>query len=83
MFDNLGKKLQNAVRQISGQGTISEKNIQDALRDVRLALLEADVHFKVVKDFVAHTKEKAMGAEVLSGVNPGQQFIQLVYDELV
>ena len=82
MFDSLGKKLQGVVRQISGQGTISEKNIQDALRDVRLALLEADVHFKVVKDFITHTKERALGAEVLTGVNPGQQFIKIVYDEL-
>ena len=83
MFDSLGKKLQNVARSISGQGTISEKNITDALRDVRLALLEADVHFKVVKDFVTRTREKALGSDVLLGLNPGQQFIKIVYDELV
>lgn len=82
MFDSLGKKIRGVVRDLSGQGTITEKNIQDALRDVRLALLEADVHFKVVKDFIARAREKAMGAEVLQGINPGQQFIQLVYEEL-
>lgn len=83
MFDNLGKKLQNTVRNLSGKGEISEKNIQDALREVRLALLEADVNFQVVKDFIAKTREKALGAEVLQGVDPGQQFIKLVHDELV
>ncbi|NQU44401.1 signal recognition particle protein [bacterium] len=83
MFDNLGRKLQDVARSISGQGAITEKNVVDALRDVRLALLEADVHFKVVKDFVARTREKAMGADVLRGLTPGQQFIKLVHDELV
>ena len=83
MFETLGKKLQGVVRSISGQGVITEKNIQDALREVRVALLEADVHFKVVKDFIARIREKALGVEVLQGVNPGQQFIKLVHDELV
>ncbi|MFW6286732.1 MAG: signal recognition particle protein [Candidatus Sumerlaeota bacterium] len=83
MFETLGRKLQDVGRKMSGQGTISEENITDALREVRLALLEADVHFKVVKDFIARAREKALGAEVLRGVNPGQQFIQIVHDELV
>jgi signal recognition particle subunit SRP54 len=83
MFDALGKKLQNVVRNLSGQGTISDRNITEALRDVRMALLEADVHFKVVKDFVAKAREKAVGAEVMLGVNAGQQFIKIVHDELV
>ncbi|MBN1867271.1 signal recognition particle protein [Candidatus Sumerlaeota bacterium] len=83
MFETLGKKLQSVVRDLSGQGAISEKNVQLALRDVRLALLEADVHFKVVKDFVARAKEKALGSEVLKGLDPGQQFIKIVHDELV
>lgn len=83
MFDSLGKKLQGVVRSMSGQGTISESNIKDALREVRLALLEADVHFKVVKDFIAQAREKAMGEDVLLGVNPGQQFIKIVHDQLV
>jgi signal recognition particle subunit SRP54 len=83
MFDNLGKKLQDVVRSMSGQGTITEKNIQDALREVRLALLEADVHFKVVKDFMTRAREQAMGQDVLRGINPGQQFIKIVHDQLV
>ena len=83
MFESLGKKLQGVVRSISGQGVITEKNIQDALREVRVALLEADVHLRVVKDFIARIREKALGVEVLQGVNPGQQFIKLVHDELV
>lgn len=83
MFESLGRKLQDVARSVSGQGAITEKNIQDALREVRLALLEADVHFKVARDFVAHAREKALGAEVLRGVNPGQQFIKIVHDELV
>jgi len=83
MFDTLGKKLQDVVRSMSGQGTITEKNIQDALREVRLALLEADVHFKVVKDFITKAREQAMGQEVLRGSNPGQQFIKIVHDQLV
>ncbi|HNY27339.1 MAG TPA: signal recognition particle protein [Candidatus Sumerlaeota bacterium] len=83
MFDNLGKKLQDVVRNMSGQGTITEKNIQDALREVRLALLEADVHFKVVKDFISRAREQALGQEVLRGINPGQQFIKIVHDQLV
>jgi signal recognition particle subunit SRP54 len=83
MFDTLGKKLQNVARNISGQGAISEKNVKDALREVRLALLEADVHFKVVKEFVEKARDKALGQEVVQGVNPGQFFIKLVHDELV
>jgi signal recognition particle subunit SRP54 len=83
MFDALGKKLHNVIRTVSGQGAITEKNIQDALREVRLALLEADVHFKVARDFVARAREKALGADVLRGINPGQQFIRIVHDELV
>ncbi|MFP4381214.1 MAG: signal recognition particle protein [Candidatus Sumerlaeia bacterium] len=83
MFDNLGKKLQDVARNISGQGAMSEKNVKDALREVRLALLEADVHFKVVKEFVDKAREKALGQDVLRGVNPGEQFIKLVHDELV
>jgi signal recognition particle subunit SRP54 len=83
MFDSLGKKLQSVVRNMSGQGAITESNIQDSLRDVRLALLEADVHFKVVKDFVARCKEHALGEEVLKGINPGQQFVKIVLDQLV
>lgn len=83
MFESLGDKLTGVFKKLRGEATISESNIQDALREVRVALLEADVNFKVAKDFMAVVKEKALGAEVLKAVKPGQQFIKIVHDELV
>jgi len=83
MFDNLGDKLTGVFKKLRGQAAISESNIQDALKDVKMALLEADVNFKVVRDFTARVKEKALGLEVLNSVKPGQQFIKIVNDELV
>jgi signal recognition particle subunit SRP54 len=83
MFDALADRLEGAWKKLRGQDKISEANVQEALREVRRALLEADVSLQVVKDFVADVQEKALGAEVVSGVNPGQQFIKVVYDELV
>jgi len=83
MFDNLSDKLQHAFRNLTGKGKISEDNIQDALKEIRLALLEADVNFKVVKKFIAEVKEKALGAEVTKGLNPGQQLIQIVNQQLI
>jgi signal recognition particle subunit SRP54 len=82
MFDALADRLEGAWKKLRGQDKISEANVQEALREVRRALLEADVNLQVVKDFVADVQEKALGAEVISGVNPGQQFIKIVYDEL-
>nr|WP_088894578.1 signal recognition particle protein [Leptolyngbya ohadii] len=82
MFEALSDRLESAWKKLRGQDKISEANIQDALREVRRALLEADVNLQVVKDFVADVQEKALGAEVVAGVNPGQQFIKIVYDEL-
>src|SRR3990172_7491361 len=82
MLEGLSDKLRSVIKTISGQGTINEHNIDGALREVRIALLEADVNFAVVKDFIAHVKEKALGKEVLQSVNPGQQFIKIVKDEL-
>ena len=82
MFDALADRLEGAWKKIRGQDKISEANVQEALRDVRRALLEADVNLQVVKAFVADVQEKALGAEVIAGVNPGQQFIKIVYDEL-
>jgi len=82
MFDALADRLEGAWKKIRGQDKISEANVQEALRDVRRALLEADVNLQVVKAFVADVQEKALGAEVISGVNPGQQFIKIVYDAL-
>lgn len=82
MFDALAESLEDAWKKLRGQDKISPKNIQEALKEVRKALLEADVNLQVVKGFVAEVEKKALGAEVINGVNPGQQFIKIVYDEL-
>jgi signal recognition particle subunit SRP54 len=83
MFEALSERLDGAWKKLRGQDKISEANIQEALREVRRALLEADVNLQVVKTFIADVQEQAQGAEVISGVNPGQQFIKIVNDELV
>jgi signal recognition particle subunit SRP54 len=83
MFDSLSGKLQNAFRNLRGLGKISESNVTDSLREVRMALLEADVNFKVARDFIERVKTKAIGAEVIQSVQPGQQIIKIIYDELV
>jgi signal recognition particle subunit SRP54 len=83
MFDSLSEKLQAVFKNLRGYGKLTEKNVSDALREVRLALLEADVNYKVVKDFVERTKQRALGQEVLASVTPGQQIIKIVHDELV
>jgi signal recognition particle subunit SRP54 len=75
MFEALADRLEGAWKKLRGQDKISQSNIQDALREVRRALLEADVNLQVVKDFVAEVETKAMGAEVTSGVRPDQQFM--------
>jgi signal recognition particle subunit SRP54 len=82
MFESLSTKLQNAFRNLRGLGKISESNVSDALRDVRMALLEADVNFKVARDFIERVKTKALGAEVIQNVQPGQQIIKIIADEL-
>lgn len=82
MFESLSNKLQNAFRNLRGLGKISESNVTDALRDVRLALLEADVNFKVARDFIERVKTKSLGAEVIQNVQPGQQMIKIIADEL-
>ena len=83
MFDSLSDRLQEVFKKLRGHGTLSEENIQEALREVRLALLEADVNFRVVKDFIAAVSEKAVGREVLKSLAPGQQVIKIVHQELV
>jgi signal recognition particle subunit SRP54 len=83
MFDALADRLESAWKKLRGQDRISDSNVQEALREVRRALLEADVNLQVVKDFVAEIQQKALGAEVISGVRPDQQFIKIVYDELL
>jgi len=82
MFENLTEKFQGVVKALRGQGRISEGNIEAALREVRLALLEADVNYNVVKEFAAAVKEKALGAEVLASLSPDQHFIKIVHAEL-
>lgn len=83
MFTELSSKLENVFRKLGGRSTINEKNIQDALRDVRVALLEADVHYKVVKEFIDKATALALGQEVLHSVSPAQQLIKIIHDELV
>jgi signal recognition particle subunit SRP54 len=82
MFDNLSSRLNQTIRNISGKARLTEDNIKDALREVRMALLEADVALPVVKEFIAEVKERAMGADVLQSISPGQAFIKIVNDEL-
>src|SRR3977135_1062925 len=83
MFDSLSSKLQNVFKNLRGLGKISESNVSDSLRDVRLALLDADVNFKVARDFIERVKEKAIGAQVIQSIQPGQQIIKIIHDELV
>jgi signal recognition particle subunit SRP54 len=83
MFENLSDKVLATLKKVKGQHKISEANIEEALKDIRLSLLEADVNFKVVKGFIDRVKVKALGADVLQGINPGQQFTKIVHDELV
>src|SRR5262245_5770667 len=83
MFDSLGEKFDSLLRKLRGQGKITERNIEEALRDVRLALLEADVNVGVVRDFVESVKKDALGTEVLQSLTPEQHFVKLVHRELV
>ncbi len=83
MFENLSEKLQRAFKNLRGQGRLTEENIGEALREIRLALLEADVNFKVVKDLIDHIREKALGQEVMTALSPGEQVIKVVRDQLV
>ncbi|RPJ53656.1 MAG: signal recognition particle protein [Acidobacteria bacterium] len=83
MFESLSDKLQKVLRDLKGEGRVSEQHIEESMRQIRIALLEADVNFKVVKDFVARIKEKALGQEVMKSLTPGQQVVKIVRDELV
>jgi signal recognition particle subunit SRP54 len=83
MFENLSEKLQRAFKNLRGQGTMTEENIQEALREIRVALLEADVNLNVVKDLIDHIREKAIGQEVMTALSPTEQVIKIVHDELV
>jgi signal recognition particle subunit SRP54 len=83
MFENLSEKLQRAFKNLRGQGTLTEENIQEALREIRMALLEADVNVKVVKELVDHIREKALGQEVATSLSPAEQVVKFVHDELI
>ncbi len=83
MFENLSDKLEGAFKKLRGHGKLTEENVQEAMGEVRMALLEADVHFKVVKEFVAEVTERALGQEVLQSLSPGQQVVKVVHNALV
>src|SRR5881398_1779271 len=82
MFDTLGDKLQATLGDLRGRGRLDEETISRAMREIRLALLEADVNFQVVKDFVARVRERALGEEVTKSLTPGQQVVKIVHEEL-
>src|SRR6266498_392527 len=83
MFDSLSERLQSVFDRLGSRGRLTEDNIQEALREVRVALLEADVNFKVVRGFVERVKVRAVGQDVLTSLTPGQQVVKVVHDELV
>ena len=81
-FEGLAEKLQNTFKKLRGKGKLTEKDIKDAMREVKLALLEADVNYKVVKTFIKNVSEKCVGSDVLQSLTPGQQVVKIVNDEL-
>src|SRR3978361_1352866 len=83
MFDNLSEKLQRVFKNMRGEGKLTAENMEAALREIRVALLEADVHFRVVKQLVENVRQKAMGEEVLMALSPTQQVVKIVRDELI
>jgi len=83
MFEGISEKLNSTLKRVRGYGKLSDKNIEEALREVRLSLLEADVNFKVVRDFINSVKERALGQEVGQSLTPGQQFVKIVHEELI
>src|SRR5690348_16505301 len=83
MFDALTDRLQETFTRLRGKGKLTEQDVDVAMREVRMALLEADVNFKVVKDFVAKVRERAIGNDVLESLSPGQQVVKIVHEELV
>ncbi len=82
MFDSLAEKLQATLSEVRQRGTLTEQDIDRALREIRLALLEADVNFKVVRQFTAEVKERCLGAEIVGSLNPGQQVVKIVAEQL-
>ena len=82
-FENLTEKLQSVFKQLRSKGRLTEDDVRNAMKEVKMALLEADVNFKVVKNFTRQVEEKAIGENVMSGLNPGQMVIKIVHDQLV
>jgi len=82
VFDTLSDRLRRTIANLTGRGRVSEADVEAALREVRLALLEADVNYRVVKDFIARVRERAVGAEILETLTAGQQVVKIVYEEL-
>ena len=82
-FESLSEKIQMSLRRLTGRGKVNEKDIEDAMREVRISLLEADVNYKIVKQFIAEVKEKALGEKVMKSLTPGDQVVKIVYEELV
>ncbi len=83
VFEGLSGKLQETIKKIRGQGRVSEKDVKDMMREIKLALLEADVNFKVVKEFISKVSERAVGSDVLESLTPGQQVVKIVHEELI
>ena len=83
MFESLSDRLEGVFKKLKGRGLLKEEDVEAALKEIRMALLEADVNFKVVKEFIATVQEKAVGTEVVQSISPGQQVIKVVHDELV
>ena len=83
MFENLTDKLESIFKKLKGRGVLNEQNVNDALQEIRMALLEADVNFKVVKNFVEDVRLRAIGSEVLDSITPGQQVVKIVHERLV
>ena len=83
MLEQLSQNLEGIFKKLRGQGKLSEDNISDAMREVRRALLEADVNYKVVRTFINSVKEKALGSEVLRSITPGQQIVKIIHEELI
>ena len=82
-FESLSERLSQSLKKVRGQKTLTEANMEEMLREIRLALLEADVNFNVVRDFIANIKEKALGENVLQSLTPGQMVVKIVHEELV
>ncbi len=83
MFENLSDKLQRSFKNLRGQGSITEENISDAMREIRLALIESDVNLAVVNELVEHIRARAMGSQVATALSPSEQIVKIVHDELV